>query len=115
MARQLYISETLTDAGAVLSPASNATISSIFNPPAGVYEVRVGTTQEGTVDTTRLADLVLKKGGTSIGKVPSNFEPMYCEFPQVVLDGASSLAIVAANGPAAGAIYVATIQATRVA
>lgn len=109
------IANTLSASGATAAtPIAGTAIATIADPADGVYRVRVVALQVGTVDANRL-NINLRTGATVVSALLSIASAMEHIFERVTLSGTDTInAVVGAAAGGVGAIYVATIQATRV-
>lgn len=113
MAEAIGIGESVSADGAVTAPALGAAIASIPAPGAGIYDVQVVTFEQGTVDATQ-TNMELRHGATVEGKVLSASLMAPQEFGHVTVGAGEAITINATAAGGAGAIYVASIVATRV-
>jgi hypothetical protein len=101
--------------GSVTAPGAGAAIASIAALPPGVYEVRVHATLTGTAETA-LQNLRLRENGNTLYTLPSlSTFALTWIFPRVeVNEGGGNLDLIAIAAATAGAIYNATLIATRI-
>lgn len=108
------ITDTVSAAGQATQPAAGAAVATLAAPGAGIYRVDVTGLQAGTVDTANLADLELRHGTTVVGKVPSAAVGLPVTFSRVTVLAGEALTVNATAQPAAAAIMVAALIATRI-
>lgn len=107
------LAESLSAAGEATAPAAAAAIATLAAPPAGTYDVQVGTwiSAAAAADATNLE---LRRAGVAL------FSPILVvsgaarRVYRLTLDGAQNLSVNAIGAGGAGVIYVAEIIATRV-
>jgi hypothetical protein len=101
--------------GSVTAPGAGVAIATITAPPPGVYEVRVYATLTGTAETA-LQNLRLRENGATLYTLPSlSTFALAWVFPRVeVNEGGGNLDLIAVAAATAGAIYNATLIATRI-
>lgn len=109
------VADTLAVAGSsAAAPAAASSVVSIAAPPAGIYDVEV-TTYESAAPDANVTNMRLRKGVTLVADLHSSNVPITQRVRRVSLDGTQTLNVgVGAAAGGAGAIYTASIRATRV-
>lgn len=105
--------DTVLAAGAVAAPGNGATIATI-TIPAGTFRVRATTWQEGTVDASHKANLVLEHGTTLLGTVPSAAAPADTVVDELTTGADTDITVKTNAAFAAGSVVITGLSATRV-
>lgn len=104
-------------AGTAAAPGAGAAVASLAGlVVGGVYKVRASLTLTGTAET-QLANGRIRQNGVTIGAVPtlSGAGQHVVELPRVTVGANGTVDVTAIATATAGAIYTASIAATRVA
>ena len=110
---QNFVEDTRIVGGAVTNPAATATIVLMAGLKAGSYDVQIQSLQGGTVDATKLADMLFWVGSNPVGTLLSLATAQEVRARQITVNGSQDLKVTSNAGAGSGAVYPATITATR--
>ena len=112
---------TLVATGSVTAPGAGADVAQIADVPSGLYEVRVIIALTATAETA-LRNLRLREGGRTIADALPSLSGLnvLITLPRVEInpdtaDDLVDLDLIAIAAGTAGAVYNATLIATRIA